>query len=352
MFIPIIVAFLLSLVFTRIAIVFARRHNLFDDTNPRKMHTGNIPRFGGIGLFASFIVVFSIYSLVFHHGNFVNIAPLMIGGLIIFVEGMLDDVFGLRAKVKFLLQIFASLAVAMGSVYYNSFFFITFPAWFGRLLTFFLILLEVNAFNLIDGLDWLCGGISFLSTIAIGIMMIFMHDPNMEICFILAACIFGFLFWNKPNAKIFLGDAGSQTLGFAVSVLPLLCSKNNATFEYNKLLLVILLTSIPTTDVIAAIWRRLREHRSVFSADRGHIHHKLVNIGFSKLKAIAFLLGLQFLVCVSIIPSAVMGRRQTSLLFVVMYCFIVIIFSTLHYINRAVNLKFKGCLSEEPQPED
>ena len=71
------------------------------------MHTGNIPRFGGIGLFASFIVVFSIYTLVFHHGNFVNIAPLMIGGLIIFVEGILDDVFGLRVGyVVFLCDLF------------------------------------------------------------------------------------------------------------------------------------------------------------------------------------------------------------------------------------------------------
>ena len=208
----------------------------------------------------------------------------------------------------------------------------------------------VNAFNLIDGIDWLCSGISFLSIITFGVLSLIFRTYSFSLYFILAGAIAGFMVFNRPPARIFLGDSGSQTLGFAIAVFPLIY-KESPSFEYNKMLIMLLIASIPLTDVIAATWRRLRDHRSIFSADRSHIHHKMLNVGFSRCATIVFLLCLQVLICFSVLISYKLTVRVATAELCLFLAIVELVFITFHYLNHSVNLRRTGHLQDHPMEE-
>ena len=344
------IALALCLLLTPVIIALCKRFNWYDEIDPRKVHEGAVPRLGGIGIFVSFVFSAFIYIRFISDYDFRFAIPAFVAGLIIFVFGILDDFLNLRAKLKFLVQIVAALVVVCSPLYFKSFLGINLNPIVGRGLTFIWILFLVNAYNLIDGLDLLCGGLSFLTLLVAGICMIRLGQPLGELFVILCAAILGFLFFNKPKAKIFLGDGGSQSLGFAIALIPVIPMTGG--FEHVKLLYALLLVSIPVTDVIAAVIRRTREHRSFFSADRGHIHHKLVNIGFTKVSAVVILLLFQFFIDIAAFATIFMARTIDS---VILLCVSIILvwsfFITLHYVNRAVNNKHLGHLSEAPQEE-
>ena len=341
---------LLSTLFCPLIIALCKKFNWYDEVDPRKIHTGLIPRLGGVALFAAFIISFGIYCAFFHPYDISESWPLFAGGMLILLFGVIDDFINMRAKIKFLVQIIAALLVVTSPCYFTHMFFIEIPPLIGRVFTFFWIIGIVNAFNLIDGMDWLCGGLSFFAVLTLG--FIFMLDGNdiFAMHFILCGAIFGFLVWNKPNAKIFLGDGGSQSLGYIIAASPLFYP-DRGHFNFNLILVMILLCSIPITDVIAAILRRKREGRSFFSPDRGHIHHKLLNIGFTKSTAIFFLLMLQFLLCVIVLTTYFMDPFAGGILLIVAIAFVFIIFIVFHYLNRSVNMRHAGHLSEAPQKE-
>ncbi len=346
----ILVSFLSSLFLTPVMIKLADYFKWYDEVDPRKIHKGSIPRLGGVAIFISFSVVTVYYFFTEVTDQYLSYVPIFAGGLVIWLSALLDDFINMRAKVKFLCQIVAALCVSLSEYYFHNLFGIDFPAFIGRIITFCWILGIVNAYNLIDGLDWLCSGISFLGILTLGIFIYFGEKHEATLIFALCGAIAGFLVWNRPPAKIFLGDSGSQTLGFCVAVIPLFYT-GITKFEYNKLAIMVLLASIPITDVIAAVIRRTREHRSFFSADRAHIHHKLMNIGFSKVMSLTFLLLLQALICAGVLATIPMSTRIASILIVVMFTFVIVFFVTLHYINRVVNKKMIGYLSEAPQKE-
>ena len=343
-------AFFLSVLITPIVIALCKKYNWYDEVDPRKVHKGAIPRLGGLGVFVAFMISASLYIFAFSQEDYVFSLPIFAGGLIIFVAGILDDFLNLRAKLKFVIQIVAALIVSLSPLYFHTILGFTIPPVLGRIFTFLWIIGLVNAYNLIDGLDWLCGGLSFFTMLTMGFILTSYGKDAGNLYFILSAAIAGFLVFNKPPAKIFLGDGGSQTLGYFVAVSPLF--NTFGAFEDTKIIVLILLSSIPVTDVIAAVWRRKRDHRAIFSADRAHIHHKLVNIGFSKVTTVGFLLTLQFLICLSSLGVIFMRNKKSAvvLLFVAL-SFVYLFFITIHYINRAVNIKMQGHLDAAPQQE-
>ena len=345
----IILSLALSILIVKITIVVAHKRNWYDEIDARKVHKGEIPRLGGFGLFASFAISFFTYEI--YTGSIdVSVIPYFVGGMCIWFSGIIDDFRNLRARSKFIIQIFViALSVIFSPYYLKDVFSFTLPPFLGKFLTFCWIILLVNAFNLIDGIDWLCSGISLFSFLTLALCVV---KTNHSLCFflcVLCASIIGFMCFNKPDAKIFLGDGGSQSLGYCIAVIPLFC--DDLYFEYNKILIMPLLASIPVTDVIAAILRRRREHRSIFSTDRAHIHHKFINIGFSKVFALFYLLLLQFIVCMAIYLTQYMGTKHSTVLLFFTLLFVELFFILIHYINRSVNLKMKGCLSESPQEE-
>ena len=129
-----------------------------------------------------------------------------------------------------------------------------------------------------------------------------------------------------------MGDNGSQTLGFIIAVIPLYTS--NDVFEYNKFLIVITLTSLPLFDMIAAIWRRLRDKKPIMSPDRSHLHHKLLNLGYSSKSSLLMMVSLQILICVSIVISYYLGNKKGTALLLELLCFIILFFSIVHFANR------------------
>lgn len=341
--IPTFTAFILSLVLALLTIKFCNKHNLYDPENPRKIHKGNIPRFGGVPIMISLLLVEVPFAIV-NKGYFGSTWTLLLGGVIVFVSCIIDDIVDLPAKLKFLLQIIAGLCAALSPNYYNVLFAWHLPMVLGRILTFFWVLIMVNAYNLIDGLDWLCGGLSFLSVLTIGVIAIVKDWFIAPYLFILLGSIAGFMFWNKPKAKIFLGDNGSQTLGYILAVIPMFESGDEL-FNYNKILICLLMASIPTIDVLAAVWRRLREHRPIFSSDRRHLHHKLLNIGFSNKAILTLVYSIQILIGVVVFLSVTLEKGGITYL-ITTYLLVFIFFATLHYINRAVTLKNTGKLED------
>ncbi len=330
------ISLILCLGLTVLVMALCKKFSLYDSVSARKIHSGNIPRLGGIAFVLAFFI--SIVFFFFFDKNFLlkNMWPLIVSGAIIFIFGVIDDIVELRAIFKLIVQLVATLILVLNNFKIRQIFNWVLPEYISYCLTFFWILGIINAFNLIDGLDGLCGTLSFSALIIYGV--IFLNNNYLEgtaVCFILAAGVLGFLFFNWPPAKIFMGDGGSQFLGFMIATIPLYTTTSK--LEFNKFIIQLLVVSIPMLDTIAAIWRRLRDHRPIMSPDRLHLHHKLLNIGFTKTHALYLLLGIQIFVCsVIFIASRNMSSKQTAALLCIIYCFVIAFFCAIHYINRAV----------------
>lgn len=348
MFYCIVGAFLCNVILTPLIIRLCVRFGFYDSLNPRKMHSGKVSRLGGIGIMISSSAAFCCYAVLFSSGENFSLLPVYISGLIIFFAGAVDDFFNLSAKVKFVFQIIAAVIAASSSVYFKEFFIFGVNEFTGRLMTFMWIIALVNSYNLIDGLDLLCSGLTFLTHLTLGILLVFCSGESAVLCFIFAASVLAFMIFNCPPASIFLGDSGSQFLGYSIAIIPLIY--DFASFEDVKAAVMAVLVSIPVIDVFAAVWRRTREHRSLFSADRAHIHHKLINIGFSKTVSVLILLMIQLVISVSVLSLLLMKTftQRFSVLAIEMM-FICLVFVILHFVNRTVNRRLHGHLSEEPQ---
>ncbi|MCI1207827.1 MAG: undecaprenyl/decaprenyl-phosphate alpha-N-acetylglucosaminyl 1-phosphate transferase [Treponema sp.] len=345
----VILSFLLSVFFIAVVIRFCDKYQLFDKVNKRKIHTGNIARLGGAGFIPAFLIAALIYTFTSEPSFIVHILPIVFSGLLIFIFGLLDDIFDLRARLKLLIQVIAAAILIFSGYQFKQICFIKLAVPFQYILTFFWILGMINAFNLIDGIDGLCGGISLLSICSLGIIYYRSARPIAVICFILSAAITGFLVFNYPPAKIFMGDGGSQFLGFMIAALPLYKSTTN--FEYNKFLLMCVIVSIPMIDTFAAIWRRTREHRSLLSSDSAHIHHKLINIGFTRKQVLFLLISVQALLCLTAGLAMYLQEFKGAVLLFVALLFIMAFFGFIHFTNRAVNRERRGKLAENPEKE-
>ena len=342
----IILSFVISATLIPIVIYICKKESWYDSENERKVHSGNIPRLGSVGFVPAFAICAFLFYTFDADANAKDIVPLIISGLIIFSFGIIDDFKDLPAKFKLLIQIVASLIMI-----FNGYCFTQIGpfqlGWFGYVITFVWFIGIINAFNLIDGVDALCGGLSFFALIALGIINILYGTHTAAgTCFILAAAVLGFLVYNKPKAKIFMGDGGSQFLGFMIATLSL--SKfNQPVYEFNRFFAVALLAAIPAFDTVAAIWRRKREHRSFFTPDKMHLHHKLMNMGYTTISLLAFLYVIQIGLCVfSIFALWLKGFRGMFITFCGFFC-ITLFFTIIHYTNRAIIRKQKFGLNED-----
>ena len=330
---------ILSIVSMPVIIKICKKFSLYDYQNARKIHSGNIPRLGGVGIFLAFIIAAVAFIGINKVDNFNKILPIMIAGTIVFTFALLDDLLTLPALAKLIVQLIAVSVVVFNGFRFKQIFSWVLPTPVSLILTFCWILGVINAYNLIDGLDGLCGSFSISTICTLGILYTFTGNPESILCFILAASIFGFLCFNWPPAKLFMGDAGSQFLGFMISVFPLFSSDN--VFEFNKFLIMIVITAFPVFDTIAAIWRRIRDKKPIMSPDRSHLHHKLLNMGYSKKSALYLLCFLQILLCGSVIISYFLGAKRGMALLIESTAFVTLFFSFVHYTNRAVILKQK-----------
>lgn len=345
-------SFVLSALLIPFVIKLCNKYHWYDTVNERKVHKGNIPRLGSVGFVIAFSIASIIYSVIEKDAKLSTLLPFVIAGFIIFLFGIIDDFCDLKAKYKLVIQIVAGIIIVLSGYRFKNIGSFTLPLWFSYFMTFCWIIGIINAFNLIDGIDGLCGGLSSFIILTLAVIFSSSATHSSAICFILVAAICGFLVYNNPTpkAKIFMGDGGSQFLGFMIASLPLY--QSTANFEYNKFFIMIDLVSIPMMDVIAAIWRRLREHRPIMSADRLHLHHKLMNLGLTSKQVLFVLLAVQF--CLCIISGIAMYCRgfSGSIILGIIFVIMVILFSIVHYANYYVlNKKSAKENEKEKQPE-
>lgn len=350
-FIYVIVSFLLSLASMPIIIYFCNKHNIFDYHDERKIHSGNISRLGGVGIAVSFLIAALLYLLFTEQVSFSHSLPILVAGLIIFIFALIDDLLTLPAIAKLIVQLIVSGIVTLNGFRFTQIFAWQLPTVLSYILTFCWIIGVINAYNLIDGLDGLCGSLSITAVSTLGVLYYLSNNMESGLCFILAGSILGFLCFNWPPAKLFMGDDGSQFLGFMIATIPLY-SSSGASFEYNKFLIMIIITAFPVFDTIAAIWRRIRDRRPIMSPDKSHLHHKLLNLGYSKTQALYLICFIQVLLCLVVILSFFLGKLRGSTVLFEALVFMVIFFSVIHYTNRAINRKHKQEELERLQPQE
>jgi len=321
----------------------AHSKSWYDRVSERRVHSGNVPRLGGLGFALVFLVAVSVVMfLLLETDYFLRFLPILAGACIIVFFGVWDDFRPLRPLVKLLVQTIAALCVVIpGYVFSHLVFFdggvLARVPWLGHAVTVLWLVGMTNAINLIDGIDGLAGGISFI--VALTLAYIFSlyagNSSAMIICIVLAGSVAGFLVFNAPvpKAKIFMGDGGSQFLGFTLALLPLI--KERDTGMALSVFCVAVILAIPILDTTAAVWRRVRDRLPLSSPDKLHVHHKLMNIGLSVRKIGAVMFGLQATVSILVIISLRLEGLWSSLAALGFACFLAVtFFVVLHFMNR------------------
>lgn len=285
-----VLALLLNAALTPIILRIARAKGWFDLPNDRKIHTNPIPRLGGVGIFISFVVsalaamiLFPVLFPGIRAGTFqLKSLAVFAAFLLIHIVGLVDDFFNLPAMVKLVLQLVAAaLVAAAGFTILGGGFHLPGGIFF-RVFTWVATLLWIvgisNAMNLVDGVDGFAGGIACFAALAMGIIALLQGNPITSLFAIaLLGSVIGFLIFNFPPARIFMGDSGSLLLGFTLSVLPLLGSSGAP--RIGIILAPVTILTIPILDTVAAIVRRVRRHLPIHSPDKEHIHHALLALG-------------------------------------------------------------------------
>lgn len=273
-------AFVISLVLTPIARDVFRAYNLVDRPGRRKVHAYPIPRVGGIPIAAGY--AFALLSLAAAGTAMPSdwIWKLIPGATIIFLTGLVDDFINLSPRVKLLGEIVAALSVFAAGLRLQALGGYVLPDWLSLVLTIFWLLLTTNAQNLIDGLDGLCTGMGFFATATFVCAGIIQVNPALVFLALpLGAALLGFLFFNFNPATVFLGDSGALTIGFILGCFGLVWTEQGLGFFGS--LVPVLAMVIPLTDLGLSIVRRSLRGKPIFSADRGHMHHRLLDKGLS-----------------------------------------------------------------------
>ena len=281
-------------------IEIAQKKNLCDEPGERRSHTVSTPSLGGVGIFAGFIFSFVLWA-PFETYNYVHY--ILCALLIIFLIGMRDDILPLSPTAKFGAQILAaSIVVFKSGIFINTFYGLfgiyELPLSLAYLFSVIVIVLFINSFNLIDGINGLTGGIGVLVCSVAGIWFVLVGDQLFSIlCFALAGALAAFLRYNLTPAQIFMGDTGSMTVGLVGAIICIHMMSSNAslpegaTYKFNSTPAVIVgICILPIFDTLRVFLIRTMRGQSPFKPDRRHIHHLLIDTGFSHMQATSILL--------------------------------------------------------------
>ena len=323
-----LIGFIAAFIFSTLAVPLVRKMCLkegyYDLPGERKIHKKPIPRLGGIAIWLG--TIFALITVVliqksYPFGN--SVSAILVGGTIMFILGVVDDTYGLSAKFKFFVQIGAALIAFLLGVQIN-YIFVPFLGIHFMLgiwslpITILWIAGLSNAFNFIDGVDGLAGTLGTACAITLGTIALFVSPPQDTctlLCFILAGSIMGFLVFNYNPAKIFMGDSGSLFMGFLLATLSVVGVMKSVAFT---VFLPMFILVVPIFDICFATTRRLLNGKSPFSPDAEHLHHKLLNAGFSPNKTVLTLVTVT--IAAGMIAAHFAGASRTYLLVVCCLC--------------------------------
>ena len=288
-YLNILYSFLSALFISYIAIPkliqFAQKLKLLDTAGDRSSHQVSTPFFGGIAIFTGIIC-----SLLFWADNFENIQYTLVSILIVFIVGLIDDLRAITAFKKLIGQILATLVlILLGDLQIDNMHGVLgiyeLPIWASVSFTIFVVIVIINGFNLIDGIDGLAGGLGLISSFCFGVIALLMNQIDIAlISFTLMGALLGFLKYNIFPARIFMGDTGSLVVGMILSILAINCIKYGLVNEnYSSPnvgpLLAISFLAIPLFDSLRVFIVRAINGNGPLTAARDHVHHTLIDLG-------------------------------------------------------------------------
>lgn len=281
-------------------LLISYKKRLFDLPDSRKVHQVPVPRLGGISFFPVILISscfilgvrvstgFPIVELPAHEFLFFTV-----GGMMLFLIGVADDLIGVGYRYKFLVQIIAAFLIVCPGEWFNTlgglFGIYELPVTLGVLFTLFVVVYITNAINLIDGIDGLASGLSCIALSVLGVICMVEGDEiYAQLAFATLGVIVPFWFYNvfgnaKRGHKLFMGDTGSLILGYIISLLVIHLSRNDMSEAneeaHSHMVLAFSTLIVPLFDVVRVVIHRLREGKSPFLPDKNHFHHKLLRTG-------------------------------------------------------------------------
>jgi len=287
------VAFGITMFVTPFSKTMSNLFGAIDYPKKRGMHSVPIPRMGGIAIVIGFVITMLLMTLFVYELRDMEFLGFILGGIIIVITGILDDIYNIKARTKLLLQIAAAAVVILSGTRIEFVFwpFVTDVSAISVPLTLIWIIGVTNAVNLIDGLDGLAAGVASICAMALMILCIISGSPlAVVLSAALAGTCLGFLPRNFSPAEIFMGDTGALFLGYVLAVTSII-----GVFKFYAMLSVIIVflaLALPIFDTLFAMTRRAINGKPIMGADRGHLHHRLIDAGFSTTKTVVMLYAL------------------------------------------------------------
>ena len=319
---PILVAIAISFFTTPIVKMFANKVGAIDVPNEaRRVHDHPIPRLGGLAIFIAFIISVVLFADITR-----QIQGILLGAVVVVVLGVIDDIVSLPAWLKFIVQVFAALIAVYHGVVIEI---VSNPNLFSNVeflkfgvmaipITVIWIVAITNSVNLIDGLDGLAVGVSTIASVTMLVISLVLYDGNMAVIMaaLTGACI-GFMPYNLNPAKIFMGDTGALLLGFVLSTASIIgLYKFYAIISFAVPFLVL---GLPLFDTVFAFCRRILSGQNPMKPDRGHFHHRLIDMGLSQKQAVAVLYAISAVLGLAAVIITTSGEIRAMLL-VLAFC--------------------------------
>ncbi|WP_235985752.1 MraY family glycosyltransferase [Mucilaginibacter segetis] len=303
----------------------ARTRHLYDDVGHfRKQHDHGIPRLGGVAIFVSFTITLLLFSMV---DKSMPLSYLLIGSILLVAMGIKDDLSGVNSSTKFIIQFFvAAILVFLGDIRFTSMYGVfginDLPYIPSAFLSILFIMLIVNAFNLIDGIDGLAGTTCIVVNGAFAAFFIYIHHYEYAaISLTILGAVCGFLRYNLTPAKIFMGDAGSLLIGLISAIMAVKFVEINKQLspEVKPILntvpaLTFAILIGPIFDTLRVFTLRVFSGTSPFTADRNHIHHRILRLGFTHMQTTAILAGINIISIIIAFLLSDLGNFQLIML--------------------------------------
>ena len=336
-----ILAFGLCIAFVPLMIKLGKKWNIMDVPSERKIHTQAIPRSGGIAIILSAIIVLLINHFL-HWSRpsiFLKILPSFV---VLIVIGIYDDKKGSNAILKFSFQTLAAILLYINGISINLISnpfggYFVFSGWLSFLITIFWVVGLINAINLLDGMDGLATGVILISSIFIFIIAMISHNTLiLFLSLLMIAITSGFLVFNFPPAKIFMGDTGSMFLGFMMALIGILGNRKSAVSI--TLLFPIILLIIPIFDTFLAIVRRVVTKKNIFQADKKHLHHRFLSLGISQRKAVLIIYGFNIYLGLLALFSLILSPSYFFVLLVILLVSLLLGMESLRVFEKKIKL--------------
>lgn len=322
------ICFIASMIFVKLSMKIAEKYKIIDMPGDRRVHKKPTPRFGGFGIYLAFLLGYMLFA-----PKTTLMLSILISSFLIAFVGALDDIESIPSNAKWIFQIvITSIIVFYGKLSLNEISILGLNIYLGtgilsKIISMFILLGAINAMNLIDGMDGLCGGVSTIYFLTVSIIAIILNQLNgldIILSLIMVGSTLGFLVFNFPPAKTFMGDTGSTFLGLIIGVIMLLGFK---TVTFQSLVIPLLILALPILDTLFAIIRRTLGGRKIFSADQNHIHHQLLK----RLSTRKSLLTIYFINIIFSITSIFYALGYTKEMII---CYIIIVFILLFLIFK------------------